>query len=95
MCYRREPVDRHRGWPHATRSVWSRQGISADISPPLPADGGALRPEYTGYHLREEEQSSSLLPIVAQVENPQDRCGQNFIMKSLMLMLFVLLLGFT
>ena len=50
--------------------------VLADQSATVPADGGAGEPEHSRHDIRQEEQDSSLLPLLAQVKDIQVRGGR-------------------
>ena len=50
--------------------------LSADLEEKVPADGGARGSEHPCDHLWQEEQDQSLLPQLAQDQDPQDRRGE-------------------
>ena len=64
-----QPVDRHRKRVNASRSVWSRQGLPADLQTSIPTDGGSRRSKHSGHNLWQKESGPSLLLVLAQVQD--------------------------
>lgn len=70
FVFRCESTDRHRDGTDAAGPQWAGQGVSADLSPQVPADGGTGGTEHTGHCERQEEPRARLLPVLAQEQDP-------------------------
>lgn len=69
---RREFAHWNRERPDAAGPLRAGQGVPADLTASLPADGGARGAEHPGHRLREEEPRPGLLPQLAQEQDPTD-----------------------
>lgn len=68
----RESADRHGERTDAVGPQWPGQGVSVDFAEALPADGGARGTEHPGDDFRQKESCARVLPVLAQVKDPQD-----------------------